>query len=79
MMYKMIAALGVALALGACSPKSFETEPVEIETPGGPVTCQLYTLTMTDWDRSIARPNSMSSELADAYCRQHGVKLLSRS
>lgn len=73
---KKIAVLSVAAAglLAACSPKSFETAPVTIDTPQGPVVCQLYTKGMLDWDRSISRPNALSVEAADAICKNEGIR-----
>jgi len=63
-----------AALLAACSPASFETDPVQVQTPTGTVTCQLYTRSMTDWDRAISRPDSMSADAADAICRAEGRK-----
>lgn len=72
---KLSAFAALALGLAACgSPEQYESEPVVVETLEGPVTCQLYTRTLTDWDRSIARPNSMNVATADAICRDAGVK-----
>jgi len=64
-----------AALLAACSPASFETDPVQVQTPTGTVTCQLYTRGMTDWDRSISRPDTMSVEVADSFCRREGQRL----
>lgn len=61
-----------AALLAACTPANFESEPVQVQTPSGTVTCQLYTSSMTDWDRSINRPDAMSVEVADAYCKREG-------
>ncbi|WP_022705992.1 hypothetical protein [Paracoccus zeaxanthinifaciens] len=61
-------------ALAACSPKQFETAPVTIDTPQGPVTCQLYTKGLTDWDRSISRPDALSVEAADTLCKNEGIR-----
>lgn len=72
---KALLLLAAAACLTACAPSQFETEPVEVETPAGTVTCQLYTRGMVDWDRAIARPESMSVAAADAICRQRGVEL----
>jgi len=75
-MNKIALFVTTAALLAACTPASFETEPVKVETPGGTVTCQLYTKNMLDWDLSIARPDSMSVEAADSYCRQRGAEML---
>ncbi|TCS66977.1 hypothetical protein [Primorskyibacter sedentarius] len=63
-----------AITLAACSsPEAFETEPVQVQTSQGIVTCQLYTPGLLDWDRSISRPNSMSVEAADQVCKAEGA------
>lgn len=66
-------ALGVA-ALTACTPRQFESDPVTVGSPQGPVTCQLYTRNMLDWDRSINRPATMSVADADQICRAEGKR-----
>lgn len=72
-MTKYFALAGAAiLALSACTPKDYESAPVTLETPQGPVVCQLYTKSMLDWDRSITRPNTMSVETADSLCKAEG-------
>jgi hypothetical protein len=66
---------GTALALTACvSPKDYETTPVQVATPQGTVTCQLYTKKIVDWDRAIEHPANMSVESADAICHNEGVR-----
>ncbi|WP_116597140.1 hypothetical protein [Primorskyibacter marinus] len=63
-----------AIALAGCtSPEYFETEPVQVQTKQGVVTCQLYTKEVLDWDRSINRPSAMSVELADQVCKAEGA------
>ncbi len=74
-MARQIALLAVfPLALAACvpDPKSFETEPVVVQTSVGPVTCQLYTAEIVAWDRAIDRPERMSVAEADAICQAEG-------
>ena len=66
-------ALGLAV-LAACTPQQFESDPVTVQTAQGPVTCQLYTRNMLDWDRSINRPDTMSVAAADQICRAEGQK-----
>ena len=68
--------LPIALMLSACSmdPKDYETTPVKIASPSGPVTCQLYTKNLVVWDRSIDRPAKMSVTEADALCKAEGEK-----
>lgn len=72
-MIKKLIVPGIAAALlTACTPAQFESPPVTLDTPQGPVTCQLYTKSMLDWDRSTDRPDTMSVETADALCKQEG-------
>nr|WP_321252949.1 hypothetical protein [uncultured Ruegeria sp.] len=71
--------LPVLAAITACvpSPESLETTPVQVQTPKGVVTCQLYTLNRVIWDRAIDYPaTKMSVAEADAYCRQEGQRRL---
>lgn len=61
--------------LAACvSPENYESAPVEIDTPAGVVTCQLYTRDLVIWDRAIDRPDSMSVSTADAICVNEGQR-----
>ncbi|MDN5567577.1 MAG: hypothetical protein L0G27_02295 [Paracoccus sp. (in: a-proteobacteria)] len=73
----MIRTIGFALiaagALAACTPKNFESAPVQVDTPEGPVTCQLYTANLTDWDRATDAPAGMSMSVADSYCKREGM------
>lgn len=72
-MTKYFLLTGVAIAaLAGCSPKDYELAPVTLETPQGPVVCQLYTKSRLDWDRSVTRPNTMSVDVADALCEEEG-------
>ena len=74
------AVLGGSLLLAGCvaSPEFYATEPVQIQTPGGIVTCQLYTESRVIWDRSVARPETMTVQQADNYCRGEGQRRLRR-
>ncbi|WP_424986669.1 hypothetical protein [Microbulbifer sp. S227A] len=56
------------------SPAAYETPPVQVKTPQGIVTCQLYTPERVLWDRAIDRPNSMSVQEGDAVCRAEGER-----
>ena len=72
---KILALPTLALALAGCtSPSQFETAPVVLETPQGPVTCQLYTKADVSWDRAIDRPETMNVQQADALCRNEGIR-----
>ena len=69
---------GLILAGCVPNPDQFATRPVQIDTPGGLVTCQLYTPSRVIWDRSVARPETMTAQQADNYCRGEGQRLLRR-
>ncbi|MBO9453939.1 hypothetical protein J7376_04205 [Paracoccus sp. R12_1] len=71
---KITIVFAALLALGACSPKQYESEPVTLDTAQGPVVCQLYTKSLVQWDRSISRPDAMSVETADALCAKEGQR-----
>lgn len=75
-MSKVTLLAAAALALAACvpDPRAYETAPVQLQTPKGVVTCQLYTKELVVWDRSIDRPDAMSLKEADALCHQEGVR-----
>ncbi len=65
----------ILTGLSACiSPRDYESEPVEIATPIGVVTCQLYTPDLVVWDRSVDRPDTMDVTTADAICVQEGKR-----
>lgn len=63
-----------ALLLSGCvsSPEAYETEPVEIKTAKGTVTCQLYTDEIVLWDRAIVWPRNFTHREADAVCKEEG-------
>ncbi len=69
-------ALPVIVALaGYMSPESFETDPAEVTTCRGIVTCQLYTHNRVIWDRAIHRPETMSVSDAGTVCVNEGKRL----
>ncbi|MEM1005169.1 MAG: hypothetical protein AAF496_02520 [Pseudomonadota bacterium] len=71
--------LPVLAAFAGCvpSPEELETPPVQVQTPEGVVTCQLYRYDRVIWDRAIDFPaTKMSVRTADAYCRQEGQRRL---
>lgn len=69
-----VAAFG---AVSACvTPEQFESEPVIVNSPQGPITCQLYTKNDLSWDRSIDHPGTLSVKAADTYCRNEGARIL---
>jgi len=73
---KIAILMGAFVAVSACvpDPRAYESEPVELQTSGGVVTCQLYTRERVIWDRSINRPSNMSVEQADEYCQAEGLR-----
>ena len=64
------------LVLAACAPdpRAYETDPVEVQTSQGVVTCQLYTRNIVAWDRAIDRPDTMSVQQADQICKTEGQR-----
>lgn len=72
-------ALPLVAGLAGCipTPEDLETTPVQVQTPKGVVTCQLYRQNRVTWDRAIDFPaTKMSVPEADAYCRQEGQRRL---
>ncbi len=63
---------GVLLTGCISSPQAYETEPVDLKTPKGTVTCQLYTDEIVLWDRAIRWPRTITAEQADAVCKEEG-------
>ncbi len=74
MIHKFAAAVVLIATVAACTPQQFESDPVTLQTPNGPVVCQLYTKSMLDWDRSTARPDAMSTTAADKLCQAEGIR-----
>ena len=70
--YVLPAAMVAVVAACSINPKDYESPPVTVKTPKGPVVCQLYTKEIVEWDRSIHRPASMSVDEADAVCLEEG-------
>lgn len=68
-------ALAVTAAAGcAPDPRQYETTPVQIPSPEGTVTCQLYTVDVVLWDRAIDWPRSLTAAEADALCQAEGQR-----
>jgi uncharacterized lipoprotein YbaY len=68
--------LSATVLLAGCLDKtSFETEPVQVSTPQGVVTCQLYTHEKVLWDEAISSPAGMSIEAADEICFAKGQRV----
>jgi len=73
-LFVALAATGVLAGCGGIDPRDFETEPVELQTAKGTVTCQLYTPQRVVWDRAIDWPRSMNAREADAVCQAEGQR-----
>lgn len=69
-------AVGALSAVAGCAGMENETEPVQVNTAKGVVTCQLYLPEVVMLDESIAHPSGMSLEEADDICRQEGVRVM---
>ncbi|WP_171181208.1 hypothetical protein [Ruegeria sp. HKCCD8929] len=61
-----------AVLSGCAGPAFFESEPVEVDTPKGVVTCQLYLPEEVAWDEAVLAPPGMSIPEADEICRIEG-------
>lgn len=72
----LFSSLAVLTVLSGCVPRvMFETEPVQIPTTKGIVTCQLYSQDITWWDHAISRPRLMSADEADDICFEMGKRV----
>lgn len=74
MIHKIALTIVATAIIAGCTPKNFETAPVTVDTPQGPVVCQLYTKNLSDWDRSVSRPEGMSVQAADQICVAEGKR-----
>ena len=75
------AAVPLLAILSGCvpTPEELETTPVQVRTPAGVVTCQLYRHDRVSWDRAIDFPaTKMSVATADNYCKQEGLRRLNK-
>ncbi len=68
--------LTMAVVLSGCVRGGYESTPVEVNTPKGKVTCQLYSPERVQWDEAIAKPDAMSQREADAVCIVRGAEQL---
>ncbi|MCK8462600.1 hypothetical protein MUY35_01890 [Aliiroseovarius sp. S1339] len=68
--------LAGAVLLSGCLRSSYESTPVEVNTPKGKVTCQLYTPDRVQWDEAISKPESMTKREADRICIGRGAEQL---
>lgn len=79
MKMRFLAITPIVLMTTACIDRSFfESDPVQIRTSQGIVTCQLYTDNRIDWDEAIGRPETMTDAQAQAVCIAEGKKRLNQ-
>ena len=64
--------------VGGLDKASYATDPVQVETAKGVVTCQLYRHNQVLWDEAIAKPASMTIDEADAVCVNEGYRRLGK-
>lgn len=71
---RQFSALALTCAISAsCSPKMFESPVVLVASGHDWVACQLYTKELSAWDRSVRRPDNMSTDDADKICVREGL------
>ncbi|WP_284163780.1 hypothetical protein [Frigidibacter sp. SD6-1] len=66
--------LGVAVLSACVSPADYETTPVTVNSPKGPVVCQLYTKQQVLWDRAVSVPTGMTVKEGDQICIAEGQR-----
>ncbi|WP_299845526.1 hypothetical protein [uncultured Roseovarius sp.] len=68
------------LVLAGCSvdPVKYETTPVKLSSPKGPVVCQLYTHRQVIWDEAISIPPGMTIAEGDQICKNEGLRRLKK-
>jgi PBP1b-binding outer membrane lipoprotein LpoB len=73
----LISGIAIAFVLSGCSinPVDYETDPVQVASPKGTVTCQLYKKDQVVWDRAISVPAGMSVTAGDNICKEEGLRL----
>lgn len=64
--------VALAAGCGGIGQAAFESPPVQVSTPAGVVTCQLYTEDTVLWDRAIDVPPGMSIQAGDEICVEEG-------
>ena len=64
--------------VGGIDKASYATDPVQVQTEQGVVTCQLYRHDRVIWDEAIDFPKSMSLQQADAVCQDEGFRRLGK-
>lgn len=76
--HQSLTALAACAVLAGCTDLSaFETEPVQVATQQGTVTCQLYRKNQVLLDRAIDAPLGMTIATADRFCQAEGIRRLS--
>ena len=68
--------LTATVLLAGCLDKdSYKTEPVQVSTAQGVITCQLYTHEKVLWDEAISAPSGMTIDTADKICFEEGKRV----
>ncbi len=71
-------AIALTGCVGGIDKATYATEPVQVETDKGIVTCQLYREDRVIWDEAIDFPKSMTLQQADAVCQDEGYRRLGK-
>lgn len=69
-------ALAAVTTVAGCTINraAYATNPVEVLTPQGIVTCQLYSKGTTIWDEAVAAPPNLSLTAAHNICKREGLE-----
>ena len=70
----LVSVTAITGCVGGLDKATYATDPVQVETAKGVVTCQLYRHDRVQWDEAIAKPASMSIQEADAVCLNEGYR-----
>ncbi len=74
-----VLACAAILALSGCIDQSrYETAPVQVKTPKGTVTCQLYKHNQVLWDEATSVPPGMTIREGDQTCINEGKRRLGK-
>lgn len=73
----LILAVATGLIVSGCSidQRAYETEPVQVSTSKGIVTCQLYRDDRVLWDEATDFPAGMTLAEADQICIREGIRV----
>ena len=75
----VIACVAVFVLTGCIDRASYETEPVQVKSKKGVVTCQLYTRKRVLWDEAISIPKGMTIAEGDQICQNEGLRRLGKT